>query len=459
MADRSLPRAAVAAFVVFLTAVAAFAQSGISEAERRLDLARAELNERQATASLEQTRRLHAEGLASQSELQRATAEHEGARLDTEKARVGLANDLPSFQVLSAVKQVSPGGETRVVLRLRELERGYGDAGFVRGYLISVASGATIIGEPYQREVRLGGRGGRELTLTFRLLRDADEVSIQLLSGTRRETIPILLQRDQSEHRVQLTSANPSQDGTLGSKVEYWVQLERFASRPETLGLAVDGLASGFTSEWIDSSTGARISRVGLGENQTSTKLLLRVFLPPEGEGSWLGATMPLHASVTGADGVPVGRLELQLRPIGAPKLVLSSDNLLVPLSAGRTRTVMLTVENVGAADAHDVRLEANLPIGIDATFVPSTLDVLAVRDKRQVRIQLSAARDVVPAEYNLKVQARTQARLAYVASPELSFRLDVRSAIAFGGTAVLVTVFLFGTVGAVGWGIRRTRR
>ncbi|HKR63902.1 MAG TPA: NEW3 domain-containing protein, partial [Thermoanaerobaculia bacterium] len=420
---------------LFLTSTALFAQSGISEAERRLDLARAELNERQAAASLEQTKRLHAEGLASQSDLNRAIAEHDRTLLDTEKARVGLANDLPSFQVLSAVKEVSPSSETRVVLRLRELERGYGDAGFVRSYLISIASGTTIIGEPYQREVRLGGRGGRELTLTFRLLRDADEVTIQLLSGTRRETIPILLQRDQSEHRVQLTSANPSQDGTLGSKVEYWVQLERFASRPETLGLAVEGLAPGFTSEWIDSSTGARISGVGLAENQTSTKLLLRVFLPPEGEGSWLGATMPLHVSATDASGTAMGKLDLQLRPIGAPKLVLSSDNLLVPLSAGKTKIVALSVENIGAADAHDVRLEANLPIGIEAKFVPASLDVLRVREKRSVRVELTAAQDVVPAEYNLKVQARTESRLAYVASPELSFRVDVRSGIALGGT------------------------
>lgn len=453
------PRAIVAALVIVLAAAAAYAQSGTSEAERRLELARSEVNERQAAAALEQSRRLFESGLASQSEFQRATAEYDRSRLDTEKARVALANDLPSFQVLSAVKQVSRDGATRVVLRLRELERGYGDAGFVRSYLISVASGTTIIGEPYEREVRLAGRGGRDLTLTFRLLRDTDELSIILLSGTRRESIMILLQRDQSEHRVQLTSANPSQDGTLGGKIEYWVQLERFASHPETLGLAVDGLPPGFSSEWVDSSTGARISRVGLGENQTSTKLLLRVFLPPEGQASWLGASMPLHVIVSAANGEPVGRLELQLRPIGAPKLVLSSENLLVPLSAGQTKSVTLAIENLGAADAHDVRVEANLPIGIEAKFIPSTLATVAVREKRQVRIELSAARDVVPAEYNLKVQARTQSRLAYVESPELSFRVDVRSAVAFSGTLTVVIVFLLGTVGTVGWAVRRAKR
>jgi hypothetical protein len=449
MADRRL------LILLFAFTTSVFAQ-GVSEAERRLDLARAQLNERQAAASLEQTRRLFDEGLASQSELQRVSAEVERARLDTEKARVGLANDLPSFQVLSAVKQVSAGGETHVVLRLRELERGYHDT--VRGYLVSVANATTIIGDPYQREVRLGGRGGKEITLSYRLLRDTDEVVIQLQSGTRRESIPILLQRDRSEHRVQLTSPNPSQDGTLGGKVEYWLQLERFGSAPETLGLGVTGLPDGFTSEWIDSGTGARIGRVALTENQTSAKLLLRVFLPPEAGSAVLAATLPLRASVSRTDGHAAGAIDLQLRPIGSPKLVLSSDNLLVPLSPGKTRTVTLSIENLGAADAHDVRMEPNLPIGIEARFIPATIATLPVRDRQQVRVELTAAPDVVPAEYNLKVKARTPSRLAFVESPELSFRVDVRSGIAMGNTAMLL-VLLLATVGTVGWGVKRIKR
>jgi NPCBM-associated, NEW3 domain of alpha-galactosidase len=451
MIDRRL---LLAAFL--FTATAAFGQ-GMSEAERRLDLARAQLNERQAGASLDQTKKLFAEGLASQSEMQRASAELERARLDTEKARVGLANDLPSFQVLSAVKQVSATGETRVELRLRELERGYGDT-TMRGYLVSVAggaTGATIIGDPYQREVRLGGRGGQVIALSYRLLRDADEVTILLQSGTRRESIPILLQRDQSEHRVQLTSPNPSQDGTLGGKVEYALQLERFSSRAELFGLDVQGLPAGFTSEWVDSATNARIGRVSLIENQASAKLVLRVFLPPDGA---VGATLPLRVAVSRANGEPAGTIDLQLRPVGAPKLALSSENLLIQLAPGASKTVSFTVENLGVADAHDVRLESNLPIGIEARFEPASIATLPVRERQQVRVQLTASEDAVPAEYNLKVKARTPSRLSFVESPELSFRVDVRSAIRLGGSFMFIALAL-ATVGAVGWGIRRTKR
>src|SRR5438128_2531929 len=126
------PFAAILGILLCSAALRTHAQS--SNAEKYLELRQAQLNEQQAAAKEKQTDDLFKAGLASRSELDRAMAELERVHLDTQKAQIALANELPSFRVLSAIKSIGSDGQPRVRVVLQPMSHGY-EASFDRMYL------------------------------------------------------------------------------------------------------------------------------------------------------------------------------------------------------------------------------------------------------------------------------------------------------------------------------------
>lgn len=427
-----------------------------SESNLRLDLQRAELNEAQAKASLDQIRRLREQGIESEFVLQRAQAEYDRAVLETQRARLALANEMPSLRVLSAIKSRQPGGQTFVTLRLQEMERIY-DAGLVRRYLVSIKDQQSIISQPYEQPLTLRDARAPVVTLRYRLLKDVDDVIVLVNSGTKREEIPILLEREMSANRLQMMSPNYSQEGALGDKVDYTVQIERFSSSARDVQLGVQGLPAGFAHEWIDAETKAKLSRISFADNQNSTRLLLRVFLPEAASPEWFGRLLAFRAEAASSDGItPLGALDLQLRAIGLPRLALSSDNLLLQIAPGTQRRVLLDITNVGAADARGIAFESELPIGFRGDFEPAVLPSVGRLEKKQVALTLTATSDAVAGEYNLRVKATSAARMANVESPELTFRIEVGT----GRSAIWIAAIIAAVLAAMAFVIvRATRR
>src|ERR1019366_4794388 len=223
-------------------------QTNASEAQMRLDLRRAELNARIADENFQMKSELFREGLASRSDFRNAQAEVERSRLDTQWAQIALLNELPSFRVVSAVKSVGNDGSGAIRLELDELAHAY-DEGVTRSYLVSIMSGGSIIGSPYQTQVTVTGKRSIRPVLTYRLLRDTDEIVVLVTSGTRREEIPILLERKHNNATISMSSPNFSQEGLVGDKVEYLIHLERFSTGGSVVRLQVVGLPPGFTWE------------------------------------------------------------------------------------------------------------------------------------------------------------------------------------------------------------------
>ncbi|HYH07140.1 MAG TPA: NEW3 domain-containing protein [Thermoanaerobaculia bacterium] len=412
--------------ILLFVAVALPVAPQATESNLRLELQRAELNEAQALASLEQIKRLHAQGIESEFVLKKAQAEYDRAVLETKRARLALANELPSLRVVSAIKSRQPGGQTMVTLRLQEMERVY-DADLVRRYLVSIKDQQSIISQPYEQPLTLRGANTAVVELRYRLLKDVDDVVVLVNSGTKREEIPILLEREMSANQLQMMSPNYSQEGALGDKVEYTIQIERFSSAARDVQLGLTGLPAGFAHEWIDAESKAKLSRISFADHQNTIRLLLRVFLPEASNPEWFGRLMPFRAEALSADGTtPLGTLDLQLRPIGLPRLALSSDNLLLQVAPGAQRRVLLDVTNVGAADARGISFESELPMGFRGEFDPPVLTSVAQREKKQVALTLIATPEAVTGEYNLRVKAISAARMANVESPELTFRIEV---------------------------------
>jgi len=417
-------------------------QSGTSEAELRLTLQLSKVNQQRAGEQYAQKLALFQQGLASKEELRNAEAEVERTRLETQRATVSLSNQLPSFRILSAVKSIARDGTLWIDLALQELRS---DSGIDhRSYLVSLKGPTSIIAEPYEQQVSVTGIHSTPLHLKFRLLRDVDELTVLVVSGTRREETPILLQRSKSANALSMTASNYSQEGALGEKVDYALQIERFSPTIEDLDITVAGLPSDVTYECIDADTKARINRIRFAKDQNTRRIVLRVFVPEVAKADWFQKTTTFHVQAI-TNGGATGTTDLQLRPVGSPKLTISSDQLLVRTHPGETVRVPIAVENTGGAAARDVVMDATFPIGVHGSFEPATVPEIVSRASRRVDMLLNVASDATAGDYTFKVQALAKNRLTDVDSPEQSFRVAVELA-----TPVLMTIVASGGLGAL---------
>ncbi|MEO8053949.1 MAG: NEW3 domain-containing protein [Acidobacteriota bacterium] len=375
--------------------------------------------------ALARKRAMAGQGLLSAAELSTAETEVKLAELETLRAQINYTNELPSFRIVSAKKSAPPGGPLSVELELAALPMTHADG--VRQYLVSLRDGKSIIGEPYQATLTVHVGDPPMRRLQFRLLKDADEVTIVILSGARSEEIPILLQREGADRTITVRAQNFSQEAALDDKADFTLELERFSSGLRDVRFLVTGVPEEVSYEWIDSSTKAKLSSFRFSDGQNSAKVILRLYVPTNANPKWFGQLVPFRATIQEGDRV-VGQIDLQVRFVGAPKLALAAENLLVSIDRRDVKDLVLTVENTGGVAARDVRIEADPPIGFDVSITPAMVPAVEPNRRARIGLRLTVSQDAVPGDYNMKVRAVSVTKLANVVSPEQSYRLVLRT-------------------------------
>ncbi|HKO54553.1 MAG TPA: NEW3 domain-containing protein [Thermoanaerobaculia bacterium] len=158
------------------------------------------------------------------------------------------------------------------------------------------------------------------------------------------------------------------------------------------------------------------------------------------------------------ASGAVVGSADLQLQPRAAPKLALTTANLLVDLEPRESVAVPITIENGGGADAQDVVFDTTAPLGLSVDFQPVPVRLVRPRQPVTATMRVAAAADAVPGDYTLRVKVRTRSRLLTIESPEQTFRVTVRNPILGAGLVLPGGVLLLVLLGAGAFLLRRAR-
>jgi hypothetical protein len=397
--------------------------------ERELDLRRAEVAEAQARALLEQVRHLHEQGVESRYALDKAQADYDRAVIETVRARTAVSNELPAVRIVSAVKSQNASGRV-VTLGVQEMGRSY-DSRMERQYLVSLMSEGRIISDPYQALLTTRGVRASAATLRFKLLADVDTVTVLITAGSRRDEIPVLLQRGIALNQLQLAASVYSQEGALGEQVDYSVDIERYSNQAEEVSLVAEGLPPDFVQELIEPDSKAKINSVRFRTDSNRLKVIFRVSIPDQADPVWFRKLLAfkLVAKSPGAS-QRWGEVNLQLRPVGSPKLALSSGgNLLVQIAPGEVERVRVLIENTGGADARGVTLEGDFPLGLSGEFVPPSIPVLRPHERKPMDIVLSSTPEAITGDYSLKLRATTASRIVASDSTEMTYRIELRDA------------------------------
>ncbi|WP_367916500.1 NEW3 domain-containing protein [Leadbetterella sp. DM7] len=147
---------------------------------------------------------------------------------------------------------------------------------------------------------------------------------------------------------------------------------------------------------------------------------------------------------VTAASGTETLRLTLEAVVKGNYEVQLSTPDgrLSDEVTEGRSRQLVLTVQNSGTLPLNDLEMTAQSPPQWKAAFEPSKIDRLDPGQTRQVNVTLSVPDKTIAGDYLTTFTVRNN-----YANANTSFRMTVKTSLLSGWIGLLVILLAVGLV------------
>ena len=473
-------------------------QQLVEQAELALEQAR--LAEKRAERHYNLLNRLAEKGIVPGEDVQAALSDWEDqkllarqAALRLEQTKLDLIREAIRVDVVSAQKYRTEAGELKVdvtllnnanLARARAVETRKSETELVETLRLSdvvvcLCNGA-IISDPYERVIpELPYHG--QVTLTFGLLVDLDEVSVVIRYLDAERSLRVRLRKVATREYPTINSAQFSQEGSLGTRVRYDVALERFAQEEKTFRLAAMGLPREITWTFVDSASGARVNQVKFDENTAKHALTLELALPENLSAQLIDQTIQFEAVVADEKGMrlvqqasaadPLGTrtanvsgfagnaVALELIPRGVGELELSVPNRYREIEPGDVVEVDATIRNTGTAAVQNVRLSAVLPHQWRARLQPEEIKGLDANEEVELVVVIEPGLDLGVGEYDVRLQAAGEVGDIKVEAEDrtVSVRVQAKTNLFAGIALVVVLIVIVLVIGIIS--VRISRR
>lgn len=477
-------RTLAAAMLVALGAALAGAQE--PEPDRRvlaLALLRARGELALAESSHARVQALHERRLASRAELDASAAVRDRARYEALERWIALAAPVPHLRIVRAVKVREADGSlaARIAVAADPApalpprgwlpdESGlpldpFADQPAFVALKDEPGAAGTAIGSPYEQRLAGLRTGPREAR--FRLLRDVDAVVVAITVAGRTSERKVWLEGEGGD-AVAIRATPFSQEGDLGAQVTYELAIERSGGDPAALRLAVLGLPDDVGREFSETTTGARVGVLRFAAGERARTVRLRVSLPPALRDS-LAMDRALRFRVhlergaetrTPAGAPPIaGSAELELVPRGVARPELRALSLYHELAIGASAELPLLVRNGGSRALDLARLVIDAPPGWITQAMPADVRALAPAAEQGVRLTIRPPPGTSLGDYEVRVRLEGASGTARFVTDPTIFRLRLRDASTWLGSASLIALLLIGGGAALVAGRRLTRR
>jgi hypothetical protein len=481
---------------VLALALALAAQTQESQSMKLLRLKSAQLSLELKKADFDRYLKLKEEGLTSEADFAQRQTAYLQAQVEYQQALINFMGSEARIAVASAVKFQDGSGKkfVRVALRysskeLKELAKLNISAQDlfpldfmkeIKDVYVSLSTEGKIISDPYEKSVAsLPLESEREVT--FQLLKDVENLDINISYSGKTEKTSVYLQKGVSANIVTVNSAQFSQEADLESTATFDLSLEKFSGEANVFKLEAVNLPQQITYEFSDPTTNARLSQIKFSEGVTSLKLQLKLFLPKnpddrvvldkpleffalaldndqtqklrdlEGAGSAIG---PKEIEVLKA-----GSVKLELIPRGVPKVEVQAVNLYHEIKTGDTIGMDVTIRNTGTRKLNNVRVFCDLPLNWRVEIKPDLIATLDQNKDEVVAIRFLPPAGVSVGDYEPKIRTDAVADNRRVESEDKIVRIHITSKANVLGIGALVLLLVGLLVGIVVFGIKLTRR
>ena len=349
----------------------------------------------------------------------------------------------------------------------------------VENIFVSLRNG-PIVGEPY--ESRIAALDVGELrTLTYRLLRDEEAVSIVLsYLDIEDKRIPVILRKGGLQNLPSINSAQFSQTGELQQTVRFDLTVERLSDEERSFGLAVLGLPRRIDHSFVDN--GAKVNQVKFDENKSKDTLSLQLQIPEKLDRKFIGRTRTFFALVTepreyakinalraefNDNAVPEERVEallanyvkLELIPKGIGKLEVLVSNTYREIQVGEELRIRVEFLNRGSVTVQNIKAALDLPYQWQEEVDPLLIKRLEPDERASVDIIARPPVDIAVGNYELGVEARGQVGNENVESLEKNLTIHVGASSNIAGNVILIGILVLLVVGIGIASIRISRR
>jgi hypothetical protein len=411
----------ISAIVLIVILSINFIYSQESQSLKLLALKKAQLHLEEMKGDFDRALWLKEEGLISEQEFVQKRTAYLQAQVTYQEALITFMGSEARLSVASAVKFQDKAGKkyVRVSLRysskeLKELAKLNIDAKDlfpldflkeIKDVYVSLRSEGKIISDPYERTVSSLSLE-QERQVTFQLLKDVENLDVNVFYAGKNETTSVYLQKGLSANIVTVNSAQFSQEADLESEATFDLSLEKFSGEANVFRLKVINLPQQISYEFIDPQTQARLSQIKFTEGITSMQLSLKLFLPKNADeqvvidesiefyclalddeqSSQVNELLSGGRSVGAEeiDSLKAGNVKLELIPRGVGRVEVLALSLYHEIKVGENVNMEVTVKNTGTRRLDNIRVHTDLPLNWRSEIKP---DLIASLDQGKEEI------------------------------------------------------------------------
>lgn len=457
------------------------------QAKLALDQAKSEM--KRAKVEFEETKRLFEEKIVAIDKLnkarqvyEKAVLGHEQAKIELEKTKLEFLKGATLVTVVDAIKYRSVEGEVMVTIKLRndsDIDKAWvamgGKENISKEKLTSLLKidnvvvslqDEAIIGDPYQQIIQ-EIKYGEEASLKYRLLkRDVEEITVvmEFLETEKRYTV--FLKKEALQDLPTVSSTQYAQQGQLGTKIRYDLELERLAKTEQSFSLVVLNLPSAVSFTFLDPRSQAKITQIKFTSEISKQSLDFEVSIPEKLAGSLVDKNISFYVLVTrqaqmkfiyeltqkydGKD-IPVeeivkingNKVNLILIPKGTPKVELMVANLFKEVQIGKEVELKFDVANSGTLQLRNVTPDISLPIEWQGRLEPREIPVLEPGEKKLTTATITPPENVSIGEYTIILKCLGHSGIESVEAVEKDFKLRIVPKSSITGTLVLMIILV----------------
>jgi uncharacterized membrane protein len=350
----------------------------------------------------------------------------------------------------------------------------------IKDVYVSLRSEDKIISNPYELSIPSLALE-EEKEVTFQLLKDVEDLDINVFYSGKNETTSVYLQKGLSANIVTINSAQFSQEADLESQATFDLSLEKFSGEANIFRLQIINLPRQITYEFVDPQTQARLSQIKFTEETTSMQLSLRLYLPKNADDQVV-MDEPLKFSALALDSEQVIRLQemlaedtfidqdeiedlnagnvyLELIPRGVGKIEVQAVNLYHEIKVGETVDMEVRIVNSGTRLLNNIRVFSDLPLNWKAEVQPDLIASLEQNQEQIVNIKFIPPDDVSVGDYEPRIRTECIADNRRVESEDKIVRVHLGAKTNVLGITFLIALLIGLLVGIVVFGIKLTRR
>jgi hypothetical protein len=472
------------------------AQTQDSQSMKLLRLKSAQLSLDLKKADFDRYLKLKEEGLASEADFSQRQTAYLQAQVDYQQALISFMGSEARISVASAVKFQDGSGKKFVRVSLRYASKELKELANlkisaedlfpldfmkeIKDVYVSLLSESKIVSDPYERSIA-SMPIETEREVTFQLLKDVENLEINISYSGKTEKTSVYLQKGVSANIVTVNSAQFSQEADLESTATFDLSLEKFSGEANVFKLEAVNLPQQITYEFSDPTTSARLSQIKFSEGITSLKLQLKLYLPKNPDDRVV-LDKPLEFFVLALDndqtqklrgfetagagigpkeieGLKAGSVKLELIPRGVPKVEVQAVNLYHEIKAGDNISMDVTIRNTGTRKLNNVRVFCDLPLNWRVEIKPDLIATLEQNKDEVVGIKFLPPAGVSVGDYEPKIRTDAVADNRRVESEDKIVRIHITSKANVLGIGALVLLLVGLLVGIVVFGIKLTRR